>query len=222
MTTSYPPPPDGNPLVTPPITLFKSALKFGALLCLGLIVSGCALMGPRDPQHPRVLLQTSQGDITLELDRDHAPLSVDNFLRYACEGHYDGTVFHRIVPGFVIQGGGYNVDLSDRPRHPQIKLESGNGLSNLRGTLAMARDMEPDTADAEFYINLVDNLKLNPHPEIPGRGHGYAVFGRVVEGMDVVDRIAALPTHAVNDDFSNVPLEPVLINKAKSASCHWW
>jgi peptidyl-prolyl cis-trans isomerase A (cyclophilin A) len=86
----------------------------------------------------------------------------------------------------------------------------------------MARDVEPDTADAEFYINLADNLKLNPHPDIPGREHGYAVFGRVIEGMDVVDRIAALPTHAVNDDFANAPLEPVLIRKVKSRSCSWW
>ena len=201
--------------------LLKSTLKFTLLLWLGLAASGCALLTPQDPQHPQVVLKTSQGDITLQLDREHAPLSVDNFLHYACEGHYDGTVFHRIVPGFVIQGGGYNPDLSDRPRHAQIKLEAGNGLSNKRGTLAMARDVEPDTADAEFYINLADNLKLNPHPDIPGREHGYAVFGRVVEGMDVVDRIAALPTHAVNDDFSNAPLQPVLIRKARSQSCSW-
>jgi len=200
------------------MTPYKPALGFAALLCLCLAFSGCALLRPKDP-HPQVLLQTSQGDIRLELDREHAPLSVDNFVGYVCEGRYDGTVFHRVVAGFVIQGGGYDVDLKDRPRHPQIKLESGNGLSNLRGTLAMARDEAPNTADAEFYINLVDNLKLNPHPDIPGREHGYAVFGRVVEGMEVVDRIAALPTHAVNDDFSNVPLEPVLINKASTPHC---
>jgi len=187
-----------------------------ALLCLTLAAAGCATLLPAPPPdpHPRVLLQTSQGDITLELDREHAPLSVDNFLVYVKEGHYDGTVFHRVVPGFVIQGGGYGADLKDRPRHAQIKLESHNGLSNLRGTLAMARDAAPDTADAEFYINLVDNRKLDPHPEIPGRENGYAVFGHVSQGMEVVDRIAALPTHAVNDDFSNVPLETVLIRKA--------
>ncbi|HZR37268.1 MAG TPA: peptidylprolyl isomerase [Nevskia sp.] len=192
-----------------------------ALLCLvstlGLAAAGCATAPPPAPPpdpHPRVLLQTSQGNITLELDREHAPLSVDNFLAYVKEGRYDGTVFHRVVPGFVIQGGGYGPDLKDRPRHPPIPLESHNGLSNLRGTLAMARDTAPDTADAEFYINLVDNLKLNPHPEIPGREYGYAVFGRVVDGMEVVDRIAALPTHAVSEDFGNVPLETVLIRKA--------
>ena len=197
----------------------KAALKLAVLLGLALAASGCALFTPQDPRHPQVLLKTSQGEIKLELDREHAPISVDNFLRYACEGRYDGTVFHRIVPGFVIQGGGYDAELNDRPRHAQIKLEAGNGLSNLRGTLAMARDLAPDTADAEFYINLADNRKLDPHPEIPGREHGYAVFGRVIEGMEVVDRIAALPTHAVNEDFANVPLQPVLIRKAKTRAC---
>ena len=201
-----------------PMIPLKPTLRFVAPLCLSLALTSCALLRPKDP-HPQVLLQTSQGDIRLELDREHAPLSVDNFVGYVCEGRYDGTVFHRVVAGFVIQGGGYDVDLKDRPRHAQIKLEAGNGLSNQRGTLAMARDQAPDTADAEFYINLVDNLKLNPHPDIPGREHGYAVFGRVVEGMEVVDRIGALPTHAVNDDFSSVPLEPVLINKASTPHC---
>lgn len=196
-----------------------AVLRCAMLLALGLAASACSLLQPQDPQHPRVRLETSQGDITLQLDREHAPLSVDNFLRYACDGRYDGTVFHRIVPGFVIQGGGYDAALQDRPRRPPIRLEAGNGLSNLRGTLAMARDVEPDTADAEFYINLADNLKLNPHPEIPGREHGYAVFGQVVEGMEVVDRIAVLPTHAVSEDFPNAPIEPVLIRKAKTRAC---
>ena len=200
------------------MTPLKTALQFSALFCLGLALTGCSLLRPKEA-HPQVLLQTSQGDIRLELDREHAPISVDNFISYVCEGRYDGTVFHRIVPGYVIQGGGYDIGLNDRPRHPPIKLEAGNGLSNLRGTLGMARDTAPDTADAEFYINLADNLKLNPHPDIPGREHGYAVFGRVVEGMEVVDRIGALPTHAVSDDFSNVPLEPVLINKASTPHC---
>ena len=181
---------------------------------LGYALTGCALLEPEPDPHPRVLLQTSQGDITLQLDREHAPLSVDNFLVYVKEGRYEGTVFHRVVPGFVIQGGGYDAELKDRPRHAPIKLESHNGLSNLRGTLAMARDSAPDTADCEFYINLVDNLKLNPHPEIPGREHGYAVFGKVVDGMDVVDRIAALPTHAAGEDFPTAPIEPVLIRRA--------
>src|ERR1700743_414626 len=132
-------------------------LKHLLPLCLSLALGGCALLMPQDP-HPEVLLQTSQGDITLELDREHAPISVKNFLAYVKEGRYDGTVFHRVGPGFVIQGGGYDVALKDRRRHKTIKLESHNGLSNLRGTLAMARDPAPDTADCEFYVNLVDNL----------------------------------------------------------------
>lgn len=187
-------------------------------LLLALGAAGCATVPPPDPR-PQVVLNTSEGDITLQLDRVHAPISTDNFLRYVCEGHYDGTTFHRVVANFVIQGGGYDAELKDRPRHAPIKLEAGNGLSNLRGTLAMARDSAPDTADAEFYINLVDNLKLNPHPEIPGREHGYAVFGQVVEGMNVVDGIAAEPTHRVNDDFLNVPDHTVVINKARSPAC---
>ena len=186
---------------------------------LPLALAACATTPPSDPQHPQVLLRTSAGDISLVLDPQHAPISTANFLQYVCERRYDGTVFHRIVPGFVIQGGGYDVDLKDRPRHLPIKLEAGNGLHNLRGTVAMARDVSPDTADAEFYVNLADNLKLDPHPEIPGREHGYAVFGRVSAGMDVVDRIAAVPTRAVGEDFPTAPVEPVLIKKARTGDC---
>lgn len=188
-------------------------------LLLALGAAGCATVPPPPDPRPQVVLDTSAGDIILQLDRAHAPISTGNFLQYVCEGHYDGTVFHRVVANFVIQGGGYDVALKDRPRHPPIKLEAGNGLSNLRGSLAMARDAAPDTADAEFYINLVDNLKLDPHPGIPGREYGYAVFGQVIGGMDVVDRIAAMPTRPVNDDFPNAPDPPVLIRKASSRAC---
>jgi peptidyl-prolyl cis-trans isomerase A (cyclophilin A) len=197
----------------------------GALLLTVLAFGGCATAPAQQPlpprqqvqagPHPRVRLETSQGDIVLELDHERAPRSVDNFLDYVAEKHYDGTVFHRVVAGFVIQGGGYDSSLADRPRYPPIPLEAGNGLHNLRGTVAMARGAPPDSADCEFYINLGDNLKLDPHPEIPGREHGYAVFGRVVEGMDTVDRIAALPVHAVNADMSNVPVPAVVIRSAQ-------
>lgn len=195
-----------------------ATIRMTALL-LAFGAAGCATVPPPPEPQPQVVLDTTQGNIILQLDRVHAPISTDNFMRYVCDGHYDGTIFHRVVANFVIQGGGYDVDLKDRPRHPPIKLEAGNGLSNLRGSLAMARDTAPDTADAEFYINLVDNLKLNPHPEIPGREHGYAVFGQVIDGMDVVDSIAAERTHRVNDDFANVPDQPVVIRKASSRAC---
>ena len=204
---------------------------FKRLLMLSLIfAAGCAstpetgtpkvLPGPWPPpsseQHPRVLIQTSLGDITLQLDHSAAPISVDNFVGYVRAGRYDNTVFHRVVPGFVIQGGGYDTELQDHPRHAQIKLEANNGLSNLRGTVAMARDEAPDTADCEFYINLVDNLKLNPHPENPenpARKWGYAVFGSVVSGMDVVDRIASVPTHTASNGMADAPVQTVLIRK---------
>jgi peptidyl-prolyl cis-trans isomerase A (cyclophilin A) len=177
-----------------------------------LVVSGCAPWPPKpDPAHPQVLLETSAGDIRLELDPARAPKSVANFLRYLREGHYDGTLFHRVIAGFVIQGGGYDSALHERPTHAPIPLEANNGLSNLRGTLAMAREDAPDTATAEFYINLTDNLKLDPHPENPQRRWGYAVFGRVVAGMDTVDRIAAVPTGAVGRFEQDTPLQPVLL-----------
>jgi cyclophilin family peptidyl-prolyl cis-trans isomerase len=198
------------------MTPLKSVLKHIALLSLGVAAVAHAQPADRGAA-PIVVLQTSQGDIVLQLDREHAPLSVTNFLRYTCEGHYDGTVFHRVIPGFMIQGGGYDASLNDRPRHAPIKLESGNGLSNLRGTVAMARLHAPDTADSEFFINLVDNPKLDLSPS---RGPGYAVFGRVVTGMETVDRIAALPTAEVNEDFADVPVDTVLIRKASSQSCH--
>ena len=158
-----------------------------------------------------MLLQTSLGDIRVQLDRAHAPHSVDNFVRYVREGHYDGTLMHRVVAGFVIQGGGYDLAQNEKPSHAPIVLEAGNGVSNLRGTLGMARDEAPNSATSEFYINLADNLKLDPHPEIPGREHGYAVFGRVIDGMDVVDRIAAVPTGPVGPFERDAPLSPVVI-----------
>lgn len=187
-----------------------------ALACLAAAVcAACAPAPPREDPHPRVLLATTQGAITLELDRTRAPVTVANFLAYVDEGRYDGTVFHRVVAGFVVQGGGYDSALHDRPRHAPIRLEAGNGLHNLRGSIGMARDSNPDSADCEFYINLADNLKLDPHPEIPGREHGYAVFGQVVAGMDTVDRIAALPVHKANEDMPTVPQPAVLIEHAR-------
>ncbi len=158
----------------------------------------------------RVGLETSLGLIVIELDGDKAPLTTTNFLAYLDRGFYDDTIFHRIVPDFVIQGGGHLVDLTEKDTDKPVRNEWRNGLSNVRGTIAMAREgNQPHSATSQFYINLKDNLMLNE----PRDGAGYAVFGTVVEGMDVVDKIAAVPTGAFGQ-YQGVPTEPVLITRA--------
>ncbi|MDH5340371.1 MAG: peptidylprolyl isomerase [Rubrivivax sp.] len=158
-----------------------------------------------------VTLNTSAGDIVLELDAQHAPKSVANFVTYLKAGHYDGTIFHRVIEGFMIQGGGMLPDLSQKPVRAPIPLESRNGLVNARGTVAMARTMVPDSATAQFFINLKDNGFLDAANARDG--NGYAVFGRVVKGMDVVDKIANAPT-GNKGPYSDVPVEPIVIKKA--------
>jgi cyclophilin family peptidyl-prolyl cis-trans isomerase len=171
-------------------------------------------VAPAVPQTmPRVLFQTSMGDITMELNPEKAPLSVANFLRYVNEGHFDGTVIYRVAPGFVVQMGSYLADGNAKPTHEPIQLEANNGLSNLRGTVAMARDT-PHSATAEFFINLVDNLRLNQAPDDLANETGYAVFGQVVSGMEVVDAIAMVP-RGDNGPFPGAaPVTPILITKA--------
>ncbi|MGQ0428478.1 MAG: peptidylprolyl isomerase [Gammaproteobacteria bacterium] len=159
---------------------------------------------------PRVQLETTQGDIVIELDAVRAPLSAENFLRYVRDGHYDGTIFHRVIAGFVIQGGGYDDKLEPRQARAPIPNESGNGLSNRRGTLGLAREDSPHSGSAQFYINLADNGGLDP---LPTRW-GYTVFGKVVEGMDVVDLIAYLPTRTIKDFAAEVPAEPPVVRRA--------
>jgi cyclophilin family peptidyl-prolyl cis-trans isomerase len=163
------------------------------------------------------------GAIVLELDAAAAPVTTANFLAYAqrgADGGYDGTIFHRVKPGFVIQGGGYTADMKPRPSGAPIINEWRNGLRNLRGTVAMARDIEPDSATREFYINLADNPRLDVPRERTGNA-GYAVFGRVVEGMDVVDRIGQVPTGPRRDprvtdgSLDDVPLKPVVIERVE-------
>jgi cyclophilin family peptidyl-prolyl cis-trans isomerase len=162
---------------------------------------------------PVVLLETSMGDIKVELYPDKAPITVKNFLAYVNEGHYDGLVFHRVIRGFMIQGGGFTPDMKEkRPAHPPIRNEAGNGLRNERGTIAMARTAVVDSASAQFFINVVNNDFLNHKNETP-QGFGYAVFGKVIEGMDVVDNIRNVPTGSVKM-FQDVPREPVTIRKA--------
>jgi peptidyl-prolyl cis-trans isomerase A (cyclophilin A) len=164
---------------------------------------------------PTVLIKTSLGDITVELDRAHAPKTVDNFLRYVSEGHYDGTLVYRVVPGFVIQAGSYDSATHARPTHEPIPSEAGNGLSNLRGTVAMARQTDPNSATAEFFVNLADNTRLDRMPDDADGTTGYAVFGHVVSGMNVADKIASVPLGAggPTPGAGAFPLDPVTIER---------
>ena len=159
----------------------------------------------------KVRLATSLGDIVVQLDKEKAPKSVDNFLQYVKAGHYDGTIFHRVIDSFMIQGGGFDPAMNQKPTRGPIPLESRNGLTNLRGTLSMARTNVPDSATAQFFINLRDNAFLDSANSRDG--NGYAVFGRVIEGMDVVDKIKAVPT-TLKGGHQNVPVDPILIKKA--------
>jgi len=159
----------------------------------------------------KVKLATSAGDVVIQLEADKAPKTVANFVQYVKDGHYDGLVFHRVIATFMIQGGGYDADMKEKPTRAPIALESRNGLSNQRGTIAMARTGVPDSATSQFFINVVDNPRLDAanSPD----GNGYAVFGKVVSGMEVVDRIRDVPVGS-KGGHQNVPLQPVVIRKA--------
>ena len=161
--------------------------------------------------NPRVLLSTSHGDIILELDQEKAPISSENFLAYAADGHFDGTVFHRVIPGFMIQGGGFTADMRQKSTKAPIANEADNGLKNGRGTIAMARTSDPHSATSQFFINLTDNAFLDHKGKTP-QGWGYAVFGEVVEGMEMVDAIARVAT-GTSGPHSDVPREPVVLDR---------
>jgi cyclophilin family peptidyl-prolyl cis-trans isomerase len=178
---------------------------------LGFLLQTPAPAAPPQPApgNPVVVIETSAGTITAELYKDRAPVSVANFLQYVRDQHYDGTIWHRVVPGYVIQGGGYTPAMVERPTRPPIQNEATNGLRNHRGTLAMARLRSPRSATAQFYINLAENGGFDHHGFSPDT-FGYAVFGRVLTGMDVVDRIGAVKT-GTRDGMEEVPIEPVLI-----------
>jgi peptidyl-prolyl cis-trans isomerase B (cyclophilin B) len=163
-------------------------------------------------ERPRVAFETSKGKIVLELEAKKAPKSVENFLGYVRSGHYDGTIFHRVIKGFMIQGGGFDASMRQKPVGAPIANEAVNGLRNQRGTVAMARTMDPHSATAQFFINTVDNRPLDYTASTP-QGWGYAVFGKVVEGMDVVDAIEGVRTTTVAP-HRDVPAEPVTIVKA--------
>jgi peptidyl-prolyl cis-trans isomerase A (cyclophilin A) len=179
--------------------------RAGVLLCAGLMLGSGAWA------QQKVRLATSMGDIVVEVDAAKAPKSAANFIEYVKAGHYDGTVFHRVIPNFMIQGGGMDATMKEKSTRAPIPLESRNGLSNVRGTLAMARTMDPNSATAQFFINVKDNLFLDQAQSRDG--NGYAVFGKVVAGMEVVDKIRAVPTgrRGMHDD---VPVDPVTIKKA--------
>lgn len=159
--------------------------------------------------NPVVVMETTLGNITIELLQDRAPVTVENFLQYVNDGFYAGTVFHRVIEGFMIQGGGFTANLSQKPTRAPITNEADNGESNARGTIAMARTAVVDSATAQFFINTVDNSLSLDHQG--PQNFGYAVFGRVTEGMDVVDKIAGVST-SQQGPHANVPIEPVVIN----------
>jgi len=192
------------------------SLTFFSGLRRGLLLAGACLLftGAVQAQAklPRVKLATSAGDIVIELDAAKAPKTVENFLAYVRKGHYKGTVFHRVIPGFMVQGGGFDAAMAQKPTEKPIENEANNGLKNDKYTLAMARTPHPHSASAQFFINVADNAFLN-HTAPTQQGWGYAVFGKVVEGMDVVDKISTVPT-GDKGMHQNVPQTPITINAA--------
>ncbi|WP_370525915.1 MULTISPECIES: peptidylprolyl isomerase [Methylococcus] len=169
------------------------------------------------PTPTQVQLHTNLGDIVIRLDADKAPVSTANFLSYVKEGFYDGTIFHRVIPGFMAQGGGFTQDYKQKSTHAPIKNEADNGLTHKRGTVAMARTPDPNSATAQFFINYVDNNFLNYKSPTP-QGWGYAVFGEVVKGMEVVDEMAKVPTGAGGPFPTDVPQKAIVIEKATVVS----
>jgi peptidyl-prolyl cis-trans isomerase B (cyclophilin B) len=182
-----------------------------AVLFLPLLVTIAATSTAAE-QAPRVRLETTLGNIVLELDAQRAPVTVENFLGYVKDGFYDGTIFHRVIGNFMIQGGGYTADFSRKETRPPINNEADNGLKNVRGSVSMARTRDPHSASSQFFINVVDNAFLD-HKSPDARGWGYAVFGHVAEGMDVVDKIRDQAT-GVQAGFKDVPKKTITITKA--------
>ena len=206
-------------LLTLPARIFSAGL-IACTFALGITGCGASEPGKQtvstapaagQPPNPRVLIETSQGNVVVELFPGNAPQSVGNFLNYAQSGFYDGLIFHRVIPGFMVQGGGMTPDMAEKPKNAPIQNEADNGLKNLRGTLAMARTMDPHSASSQFFINVADNAFLN-HRGKSVEGWGYAVFGQVVDGMDVVDAIVAVPRGRTGP-HDDVPKTPVLMQR---------
>ncbi|MGB3127388.1 MAG: peptidylprolyl isomerase [Pseudomonas sp.] len=175
----------------------------------GSVLFAANLMAAEPAKAQHVLITTTNGDIEIELDPVKAPISTKNFLAYVDKGFYTNTIFHRVIPGFMVQGGGFTQQMSQKPTEAPIKNEASNGLHNVRGTLSMARTNDPNSATSQFFINVADNAFLDP-----GRDAGYAVFAKVVKGMDVVDVIVNSQT-TTKQGMQNVPIDPVLIKSAK-------
>jgi peptidyl-prolyl cis-trans isomerase B (cyclophilin B) len=198
----------------------KSGILLSALLLLTSLTSVAQDDAPVESENPfakerpTVVLHTSMGEITIELFDDEAPISVENFLAYARDGFYDGTIFHRVIPNFMIQGGGFDGDFNQKSTRDTITNEADNGLKNTRGTVAMARTGMPHSASSQFFINVVDNASLDHRGTQSGRTWGYAVFGQVTEGMDVVDQIRVVPTTS-RPPYRDVPAEPVIIERVE-------
>lgn len=186
-------------------------MHFLAVAALVLVLFCCALGAWAQTQNPRVRLETSQGVIVVELFADKAPKTVKNFIDYASEGFFDDTVFHRVIKGFMIQGGGLTADMQRKTTHDPIPNEADNGLKNLRGTVAMARTPDPHSASSQFFINTVDNGFLD-HRDKTQKDWGYCVFGKVVEGMEVVEAIEGVPT-TVKGAYRDVPAAAVVIRR---------
>ena len=182
---------------------------FVAVVMVALGLTGPAMAEDTPAENPRVLMKTSLGDIVIELDPEKAPISVANFLAYVDDGFYDGTVFHRVIPGFMVQGGGFSETLEKKATRPPIKNEATNGLKNMAGTIAMARTTLIDSATAQFFFNTVDNTRLD-HRSPNQSGYGYTVFGHVVSGLNIVKRIESVPT-GMRGRMKNVPNETVMI-----------
>jgi len=179
-------------------------MLFGLIVMVGMVSA-------KGGESPRVVLETSKGNFVIALDADNAPGSTENFLGYVEAGYYEGTVFHRVIDGFMIQGGGFTQDMVQKETRGTIQNEADNGVKNKRGTVAMARRPDPHSATAQFFVNAVDNAFLD-HRSKDNQGWGYAVFGEVVEGMDVVDAIAKVKTGR-HGSMGDVPTEPVIIQK---------
>ncbi|MGY2230851.1 peptidylprolyl isomerase [Pseudomonas tolaasii] len=175
----------------------------------GSVLFAANLMAAEPAKAQHVLITTTNGDIEIELDPAKAPISTKNFLAYVDKGFYTNTIFHRVIPGFMVQGGGFTAQMSQKPTDAPIKNEASNGLHNVRGTLSMARTNDPNSATSQFFINVADNAFLDP-----GRDAGYAVFAKVVKGMDVVDIIVNSQT-TTKQGMQNVPIDPVVIKSAK-------